>query len=82
MLIQQSATGLPSLGSILGSSFTQSYRFNLTGLSPGQTYYFNVTSCIDWRCNSSGGYSFSTGIGDPTQSSVINISSNLDNKLI
>jgi hypothetical protein len=56
-----------SLGTVLGSSFTRLvHGFNLTGLSPGQTYYFNVTSCIDGRCNSSGGYSFSTGIGDGT----------------
>ncbi len=57
----------PSLGTVLGNNFPKtSHTFNLTGLSGQITYFFNITSCIDGRCNSSGVYNFTTTTVDVT----------------
>lgn len=51
---------------------TTSHFINLTGLTNGSTYYYNVTSC-DWigNCNTTGPYDFITG-ADLTPPNVTN----------
>ncbi len=51
----------PGLGTVASnSSAVSSHIVGLTGLVPATTYYYNVTSCTEGGCSTSGPYNFTT----------------------
>ncbi len=55
-----------SLGTVVGNaSNVTSHSINLTGLTNGTTYYYNVTSCdLVGNCNTTGVFNFTTDLDD------------------
>jgi len=47
------------------SGLTTEHRITLTNLDENTTYYYNVTSCNDYGCNTSGTYNFTSTVCVP-----------------
>ncbi len=60
-----------SLGASLGQNFPKlNHSFILSSLTGSTTYYYNATSCIDGRCNTTGAFNFTTSESDTTPPSI------------
>ena len=70
------------LGNFTGNNIpVLNHSVTLGGLSGSATYYFNVTSCIDGRCNSTGVFNFTTDESD-TQPPAVSLFSPNNNSNI